>query len=141
MITGSQKREVCFWHRRIRPRRLLVRILSLTFIFLNFFKKQPQNTRKTSGSDKNPMEFISFVHTKNIELSLIVLPNFQILRHFYFFFLFCQFCSLFSSFCKDLRSMAFIFFENTGDSHNFNSIRRMFSIYWCNSISKISEYK
>lgn len=138
MITGSQKREVCFWHRRIRPRRLLVRILSLTFIFLNFSKNNPKILGKQAGAIRTQWN-LSLLFTQKI--SNYLLPNFQILRHFYFFFLFCQFCSLFSSFCKDLRSMAFIFFENTGDSHNFNSIRRMFSIYWCNSISKISEYK
>lgn len=51
MITGSQKREVCFWHRRIRPPRLLARILSLTFIFLNFWKRNnPKILGKQAGA-------------------------------------------------------------------------------------------
>lgn len=128
MITGSQKREVCFWHRRIRPRRLLVRILSLTFIFLNFSKNNPKILGKQAGAIRTQWN-LSLLFTKKYRIIFNCFTEFPNITPFYFFFLFCQFCSLFSSFCKDLRSMAFIFFENTGDSHNFNSIRRMFSIY------------
>lgn len=65
MITGSQKREVCFWHRRIRPRRLLVRILSLTFIFLNFSKNNPKILGKQAGAIRTQWN-LSLLFTQKI---------------------------------------------------------------------------